>query len=411
MHRLFYLQYSLLYIILQNRLKKKKNYLLILSVAQQAITLTYLYDTSYMNKTLKRLITVVVLLSVFGLLAWPKVKPLFSASSEGESDGGSNRGNSTLQVEAVELDYESIEDRIYSSGTIRANEVVELSTETAGLITEILLQEGRSVERGDLLVKINDSELQAHKQRAEYRLSLAEQREARQQRLLERGGISQDEYEATLNEVNVLKAEVRLIEAQIEKTEVRAPFTGVVGLKYVSTGSYISPDTRIASLQDVDPIKIDFSVPERFLARVSVGDLIEFSVQGVDSTFSGEVYAIEPRIDTDTRTLQVRAISDNPDRVLFPGAFANITLILDQIDDAIMLPAIAIIPELNRQKVFVARDGKVEEVEIRTGIRTSNKVQVIDGLEVGDVVLTTGLLQARPGMDINIVDLKKSTEV
>lgn len=364
-----------------------------------------------MNKTLKRLITVVVLLSVFGLLAWPKVKPLFSASSEGESDGGSNRGNSTLQVEAVELDYESIEDRIYSSGTIRANEVVELSTETAGLITEILLQEGRSVERGDLLVKINDSELQAQKQRAEYRLSLAEQREARQQRLLERGGISQDEYEATLNEVNVLRAEVRLIEAQIEKTEVRAPFTGVVGLKYVSTGSYISPDTRIASLQDVDPIKIDFSVPERFLARVSVGDLIEFSVQGVDSTFTGEVYAIEPRIDTDTRTLQVRAISDNPDRVLFPGAFANITLILDQIDDAIMLPAIAIIPELNRQKVFVARDGKVEEVEIRTGIRTSNKVQVIDGLQVGDVVLTTGLLQARPGMDINIVDLKKSTEV
>lgn len=364
-----------------------------------------------MNKILKRILTVVVLLSVLGLLAWPKVKPLFSSPSGGEANSGSNRGNSTLQVEAVELEYETIEDRIYTSGNIRANEVVELSSESSGLITEILLQEGRSVQKGDLLVKINDSELQAQKDRAQYRLNLAEQREQRQQRLLERGGISQDEYDATLNEVNVMRSEIRLINAQIEKTEVRAPFTGVVGLKYVSTGSYISPDTRIASLQDVDPIKIDFSVPERYLARVAIGDMIEYYVQGVDSTFVGEVYAIEPRIDTDTRTLQVRAMSENPDRILFPGAFANITLILDQIDNALMLPTIAIIPELNRQKVYVARDGKVEEVEVRTGIRTSNKVQVIEGLERGDLVLTTGLLQARPGMDINIVDQKKSTEL
>ena len=364
-----------------------------------------------MNKIVKRIITVVVLLSVFGLLAWPKVKPIFSSPSGDDSGNSSNRGNSTLQVEAVELDFETIEDRIHTSGTLRANEVVELSSETSGLITEILLQEGRPVERGDLLVKINDSELRAQKDRAQYRLNLAEQREQRQQRLLERGGISQDEYEATLNEVNVMRSEIRLIEAQIEKTEVRAPFTGVVGLKYISTGSYISPATRIASLQDVDPVKIDFSVPERYLARVTVGDLIEFNVQGVDSTFTGEVYAIEPRIDTDTRTLQVRAISENSGGLLVPGAFANITLILEQIDDALMLPSIAIIPELNRQKVYVVRDGKVEEVEVRTGIRTSNKVQVIDGLQRGDVVLTTGLLQVRPGMEINIVDLKKSSDV
>lgn len=365
-----------------------------------------------MNKIVKRVITVAVILSVFGLLAWPKVKPLFSSPSGEESGSSSNRGgSSTLKVETVELEYETIEDRIYTSGNIRANEVVELSSESSGLITEILLQEGRSVQHGDLLVKINDAELQAQRERAQYRLNLAEQREQRQLRLLERGGISQDEYDATLNEVNVMRSEIRLIDAQIEKTEVRAPFTGVVGLKYVSTGSYISPDTRIASLQDVDPVKIDFSVPERYLARVTIGDVIEFTVQGVDSTFVGEVYAIEPRIDTETRSLQVRAMSDNPERILFPGAFANITLILDEIDDALMLPTIAIVPELNRQKVYVARDGKVEEVEVRTGIRTSNKVQVIDGLQRGDVVLTTGLLQARPGMEIEIVEQKKSTEV
>jgi membrane fusion protein, multidrug efflux system len=131
-----------------------------------------------------------------------------------------------LRVEAVEMEYESIEDRIFASGTVEANETVELSTETSGIITGIYFEEGREVEQGDLLVKINDSELQAQKQRATFRLNLAEQREERQSRLLERGGISQDDYDATLNEVNVLRSEAQLIEAQIDKTEIKAPFSG-----------------------------------------------------------------------------------------------------------------------------------------------------------------------------------------
>jgi membrane fusion protein, multidrug efflux system len=363
-----------------------------------------------MGKLTKRILTISVLIVIFGALAYPKVKPLFSSPSESGQTTG-NRNSGTLKVEAVELDYETIEDRIYSSGTIQANEVVELSSESSGLITNIYFEEGREVEKGTLLVKINDSELQAQKQRATFRLNLAQQREGRQERLLERGGISQDDYDATLNEVNVLRSEVQLIEAQIEKTEVRAPFSGVIGLKYISTGSYISPDTRIASLQEVNPVKIDFSIPERFIPRVDVGDEINFSVQGVDSTFVGEVYAIEPRVDTETRTLQIRAISENEGQLLYPGAFANIVLILDQIDNALMLPTIAIVPELNAQKVYIVRDGKVEESRIRTGIRTSEKVQVIDGVSRGDVVLTTGLLQVRPGMEVEITELKKTSEL
>ncbi len=149
--------------------------------------------------------------------------------------------NSLLEVEAIILEPETIEDRIYSSGTVQANEVVELSSETSGLITDINFEEGQEVSRGALLVKINDSELRAQKQRATFRLNLAEQREERQQRLLERGGISQDDYDATLNEVNVLRSELNLMDAQIEKTEIRAPFSGLIGLKYISVGSYISP--------------------------------------------------------------------------------------------------------------------------------------------------------------------------
>lgn len=359
---------------------------------------------------MKRIVTVIIILLVVGGLSYPKVKPLFSSPGD-EQSARNQQENNLLEVEAVEVDYETIEDEIYSSGTIQANEVVELSTEASGIVTDIYFEEGREVQEGDLLLKINDSELQAQKQRAEFRLNLAEQREDRQRRLLDRGGISQEDYDATLNEVNVLRSEVQLINAQIDKTEIQAPFSGVIGLKYVSVGSYIGPNTRIASLQEVDPIKIDFSVPERYIARVHVGDKINFTVQGVDSTFTGEVYAIEPRINTETRTLQIRAISENSGQLLYPGAFANITLILDEIDDALMLPTISIIPALNSQKVFVVREGVVAEHTIRTGIRNSQKVQVIEGLQQGDTVLTTGLLQVRPGMEVNITELSKSEEL
>lgn len=357
----------------------------------------------------KKVATITIVILIFGILAYPKIKPLFSSPADTQTQNSPAR--SLLQVDVVQMDYETIEDRIFSSGTIEANEVVELSTEASGIITSIFFEEGREVEKGQLLVKINDSELQAQKQRAEYRLNLAEQREERQRRLLERGGISQDDYDATLNEVNVLRAEVRLIDAQIDRTEIRAPFSGIIGLKYVSVGSYISPATRIASLQEMDPIKIDFSIPERHLTRVSIGDRILFSVQGIDSTFTGEVYAIEPRIDTQTRTLQIRALSPNPDILLFPGAFATITLIMEQIDNALMVPAIAVIPELNAQKLFVLNDGKVEERRVQTGIRTSEKVQILDGIERGDLVLTTGLLQVRPVMEVEINDLQITSEL
>lgn len=362
-----------------------------------------------MSKQTKRILTLLIVAVVIAGLAYPKVKPLFEEAPQ--QAAGPSAGSGTLSVDVVEMDYEVIEDRILTSGTVLANEFVDLAAEASGIITGIYFREGSEVTGGQLLVKINDSELQAQKQRASYRLSLAEQREERQRRLLDRGGISQDDYDATLNELNVLMAEERLIQAQIERTEIRAPFSGRIGLKYVSAGAYITPATRIASLQEVNPVKIDFSIPERFIGRVSVGDRIEFTVQGMDSTFTGEVYAIEPRIDSQTRTLQIRAVSPNEDYLLFSGAFANIVLIMDQIEDALMVPAISVIPELNSQRVFVVRDGRVEQVTVQTGIRTSDRVQILDGIERGDLVLTTGLLQVRNGMEVGISNQIKSSEL
>lgn len=362
-----------------------------------------------MNKVVKRILTISVILVIFSVLAWPKVKPILSSPSNNETETQGSQQN-LLNVEGVVMEYEELQDKIFTSGTVQANEVVDLRSEVAGKITDIYFEEGRPVAEGQLLVKINDSELQAQRRRAQFQLNLAEQREQRQVRLLERGGISQEEYDATVNEVNVLISELDLIDAQIDKTEIRAPFDGTVGLKFVSTGSFISSDTHIATLNDIDPVKIDFSIPERYFTRVQVGDRIQFNVQGNDSTFTGEVYAIEPRIDAQTRTLQIRAISSNPDGILVPGAFANIELILDSIDDALMLPAIAVIPELNRQKVFKYEYGTVTQVDVMTGLRTDRAVRVMDGVAVGDTILTTGLLQAREGMGVQLTNVRKSSD-
>ena len=371
---------------------------------------------------MKKVIIYSILLIVIVLLAIPKITPLFEngvmqgpdgsggagagaagAGAGAGGAGGAGGAESLLPVDVVVMQYSSVTDRIFSSGTVEANERIDLRAEVTGIVEAIYLTEGSRVQEGDLLLKINDSELQAQKSRAEYRYNLAAQQEERQRRLLEKGGVSQEDYDATLNQVNVFRSEMQLIDAQLEKTEIRAPFSGRIGLKYVSKGQFIGPDQPIASLQELDRVKIDFSVPERYAGRVQTGDLMRFEVQGIDSTFVGEVYAIEPRINTDTRTLSLRAISDNPEFLLYPGAFANIELVLEEIEEALMVPTISLIPGLNSQKVYVAVDGMVEERIVKTGIRTSEKVQILEGLNPGDQVLTTGLLQARPGLAIRVV--------
>ena len=352
---------------------------------------------------MKRFISIIAIVIVLAILAFPKVQGFFSSTDSPQAAQNNNR---PLSVEVFVIEPDTIDNNIFTTGTLISNEEVELASESSGIIKEIYLKEGAAVNKGDLLIKINDSDLQAQLNRADFRLTLAEERELRQKQLLEKGGISQEEYDATLNEVNVLRAEVRLIEAQVDKTEIRAPFSGRLGLKYVSDGSYISPNTRIATLQDIDPIKIDFSVPERYASQVQLGTKIRFNIQGVDGELEATVYAKEPRIDTETRTLQVRARSDNKDGQLLPGSFANLELTLNTIQGALMVPSIALVPELQGQKVFVLKNGAVQPQSVETGLRTDTHVQLTQGVQVGDTVLTTGLLQVRPGMNVTINNVR-----
>lgn len=355
------------------------------------------------KRVVKRIITVAVILVVLGALAYPKLKP----EAKGPAGAGSGGGGDTLQVNAFIVGPTTLFDRITTTGNVQANEAVDLVSEASGKLTNIYFKEGSFVRKGDLLVKINDTDLIAQREQATYRLKLAQAREERQRSILDKGGISREQYDETLNEVNVLQAQIELIDAQIAKTEIHAPFNGVVGLRYVSEGAYISPQTRIATLQQLNPVKVEFAVPEQYASEIKVGDEIVYNVRGSDQTFRGRIYAAEPRVTRDTRTLGLRALTPNPNRQLLPGAFASIEVVLREMDKALVVPAIAIVPELNGKKVFLYENGLVAERPVETGIRTDSTVQVLTGLAPGDTVITTGLQLVHPGLPVRIQQMTK----
>jgi len=358
-----------------------------------------------MTTRAKRITIGLICVAVLVLLAIPKI-----TSTSGNSAAAPSRragAGGPLAVKAYVVAPSTLDDRIIVTGTVSPNEQVDLQSEVPGKITRILFKEGTVVKKGALLVKINDADLRAQLQRAIYRKELAEAKESRQRILREKQAISQAEYDIALNELHTSDAEIDLIRAQIEKTEIRAPFAGVIGLRYVSEGGYVSPTTRIASLHSVNPVKIDFSVPEKYYSLVRRGSRITFSVQGAERKQTGTVYAVEPRIDQTTRTLQVRAISENSDGEIFPGAFAEVSLVLKSDGDALLVPAEAVVPELEGASVFVSKDGKAEVRKVGVGARTEKSVQITAGLAPGDTVITTGILQMRPGSSLKITEYQQ----
>ena len=238
------------------------------------------------------------------------------------------------------------------------------------------------------------------------RLELQKDTEYRQKQLLEKEAISQEDYDMTANQLQVNQAEVELIKAQIDKTEIRAPFSGIVGLKNVSEGSFVNNSMIIASLQNINPIKIDFSIPERYSSMVSVGDEINFTISGNNKKYVGKVYAIEPKIDPVTRTLKIRALCSNTGREILPGSFANVELVLKKIENAILVPSEALIPDIKGQKVFLYKNGKAVPQQVETGIRTDVNVQLTSGVSEGDTIITSGMLQLRPGSQVSISEFE-----
>lgn len=293
-------------------------------------------------------------------------------------------------------------NNIMATGNVIANEEVELRSEVPGRIVEINFDEGTHVNRGTLLVKIDDRELQAQLKKLQVDEKQARDDLFRKEKLLELKAVSQEEYDKAANTLGIILAQTELIRTQISKTEIYAPFNGQIGLRQVSPGGFVSSSTLVARLQQTDPVKIDFAIPEKYRGKIRKGTLVKFHVEGNDNSFEGHIYAIEPKIDPATRNVSLRAVCPNPDGILIPGSFARVDIVLDYIPGALVIPSESVIPILNGEKVFVCRSGKAHSQLIRTGIRTEREVQVTEGLKAGDTLITTGLLQIREDVVVNI---------
>lgn len=305
-----------------------------------------------------------------------------------------------VEVKAVVVAPRQLEHKITSTGTLLANEEVEIRPETSGRITAIHFEEGTFVPEGSLLVKIDDSELRAQLKRLQLEEKLAKDDVYRKEKLLQIKAATEEEFQIAQNQLGVILAQIELVETQLFKTSIYAPFSGYIGLRYVSTGGYASPSLVVTHIQQTDPVKVEFTVPEKYIPFIRKGSEIKFTVAGIDSIFTGYIYATDPKIDVMTRSFTVRARCSNPGNMLVPGAFVKVEVILQTVPDALVLPSEAIIPDIRGEKVFVCRQGKVRQTYVKTGIRTDIEVQISEGLHVNDTVITSGLLQLREDMAV-----------
>ncbi len=347
---------------------------------------------------------IIIILLVVAVLV--VVKIFFFPSQSGQQMQQPHGKPMPTAVTVYIITSEKLENTLTASGTIVANEEVELKPELSGKIISLPLKEGTEVIKGELLMKINDADFQAQYKKLQLQSDLADKNLKRQQELLKINGVSQSDVDASQNAVNTIKADMDFQQAQIAKTEIHSPFSGIIGLKNVSDGAYVTTSTVIATVLQIDPVKIDFSVSERYVPFIKKGVKVVFNIDGMKEDVSGEIYAIEPKIDMNTRTFMVRAICPNKNKKIFPGAFANIKVLLKDIEDAVMIPTEAVIPELRGKKVFIVKDGKAKPVPVETGIRSSAKVQVLSGLQIGDTVVTTGIMQLRPDAPVKIIKSK-----
>lgn len=329
---------------------------------------------------------------------------IVSSCSSGGKDPAQRSASQTTatSVKGVVVSPQQLENVVRSSGTALASESVDLVAEAAGRIEKISFHEGEHVRNNDLLVKINDDDLQAQLKKTDFQIQLASDQEKRQKQLFEKDLLSKEQYDVSLNQLNTLKADYENLRASIRKREIRAPFDGIIGLRYVSEGGYVSQTTRIASIQKINYLKVDFAVPEKYAGKISVGDPVQFRSNETELQFAGKVYAIEPKVDPATRTLQLRALCENKAEKVFPGAYVQIELHLKNIPNALMVPTQAVIPVLRGQTVLVRKNGVVVSVPVQTGIRTATTVQITNGLFAGDTVIITGIMQLRPGMPVNV---------
>jgi len=353
------------------------------------------------NKLAKRVSIAGFIVVLLGIIIIPR----YCSKNEELLSQAEARNGGSIAVTVRIIQPTTFQNKIQLSGSIRGNEEIELHSETLGKIISIGFKEGGKVNKGNLLIKVNDADLQAQLQKAQINKKLAEDNEYRQRILLGIKGVSQQEYDAALNNVNSAKADIENINAQIAKTEIHAPFSGTIGLRYISEGAYVTSDTRIATLQSTNPVKIDFSIPQRYAHSIAVGNSVSIKTN-TGKQYLAKIYALEPKIDPATRSLQVRASCSNERGELTPGSYVTVDLDLNDVKNAISIPTQALALDITGERVFVYKNGEAISQKVESGIRTEEEVQIVSGLAIGDTVITSGIMQLRPKARVKISSIE-----
>jgi membrane fusion protein (multidrug efflux system) len=351
-----------------------------------------------MNKPVK----IILILLAAAAIAYLFINKVFSGEEAPQGNGAGGPMAQKVAVDVFVVSPTAYQNKITSTGTVLPNEDVELRSEIAGRVTGINFEEGAQVRKGQLLLTVNDADMRAQLQKLESNQKLYREMEARQRTLLEKEYISRQEYDQVSNQLATATADIQALKANLDKAYVRAPFDGMVGLRQVSEGSYVTAATPIARIVDISPVKVEFAVPGRYSQMVKEGDSITFTAEGSPQEYQARIYAIQPSIDPATRTMQVRALFDNKNEEVRPGAFVRISLGLKEVEEAILIPTESIIPEAAGHKVFLVKNNKAVPRMVKIGQRSEKLIQILEGIEPGDSIIQSGVLQARPGADLSV---------
>lgn len=328
---------------------------------------------------------------------------LFACKGEKKEDEKSKKPSGPPPAfDAVVAQSFQVNRSVQAPGTILPNESTDLRPEISGRVTAINFKEGSFVQQGAVLVELFDDDLQAQLKKLEVQLKIAETTEGRQKELLAINGTSQQDYDNTVLNTANIKADMELLRVNISRAVIRAPFSGRLGLRNISLGAYVTPQNIITNISQVNVVKAEFTVPEKYAAEMTAGRGVQMLADGNGKTYYATVMASQNTIAADTRNLTVRAVVKNADASLTPGAFVQVTVAVGENTPAIMIPTQSVIPSTRYKKVIVSREGKAVFQNVNTGFRDSARVEILNGINKGDTVLTSGLLSIKEGQSLKV---------
>jgi membrane fusion protein (multidrug efflux system) len=337
---------------------------------------------------------------VFSFLFLPACKEKADAEKPAR-----NQGNQPVIVDVIVARTQTINNTVEANGSVVANEYVELHPEISGRIVYLDVPEGSHVEKGFVVARINDADLQATLEKSKVLLELNQKTEERDRQLVAIQGINQADYDIAVNNVKSTQADIDYTQAQIDKTIIRAPFSGTVGLRQVSTGAYVTSTNIIATIQQLDKIKVDFTLPEQFTNVIKKGSTVDIEMDAtMQKRRKAVIVATEPQINQASRNLTVRAILDEGKD--HPGAYVKVFVNAGANTSAIMVPTNSIIPDDKNNQLIIVRNGKAEFVNVQTGVREANNIEITKGVSPGDTVVVTGVLFARPKSPLTVRSVK-----